>query len=229
MEISKAFTFDMATAPLPSDPIPARSRRAILELLKAQGPSLAVTLARALKVTTMAARQHLYALQEQKLVTFAEEVTGVGRPRKRWRLTAAAERLFPDAHAELAVALLEGVRRSFGATGLEKLMRVRSEQQVEAYRWQLDPLQTLAAKVRALARLRTREGYMAKAVKEPDGAWSLVENHCPVCSAAQTCAGLCQAELTVFQTVLGSDVELERSEHILGGSRRCVYRIKPAR
>lgn len=162
-------------------------------------------------------------------MTFAEEASGVGRPRKLWRLTAEAERHFPDAHAELAVALLDGVRQSFGAAGLAKLLAVRSERQVAAYRSQLEHLQTLAAKVRALARLRTNEGYMAEAVKESAGAWLLIENHCPVCSAAQTCQGLCQSELQVFQTVLGPDVNLERNEHILAGARRCAYRITPKR
>lgn len=39
-----------------SDQIPARSRRAIMELLKARGPSAAEGLARVLQVTTMAVR-----------------------------------------------------------------------------------------------------------------------------------------------------------------------------
>lgn len=196
-----------------------------MELLKTRGPTPAAKLADALKVSAMAVRQHLYALQEQKLVAYEETVTGVGRPQKLWRLTAKAERHFPDAHAELAVALLNGVKRSFGPAGLEKLLTLRARQQVADYSEQLDGLGTLGAKVRALARLRSNEGYMAEAMRDEGDGWLLVENHCPVCSAAKTCAGLCQSEFTVFQTVLGPDVTLERSEHILAGERRCVYRI----
>lgn len=213
---------------MPKSPAsPARSRRAIMELLKTRGPTPAAELGDVLKVSAMAVRQHLYALQEQKLVAYEETVLGVGRPQKLWRLTAKAERHFPDAHAELAVALLDGVKASFGPSGLEKLLALRAGRQAADYAEQLAGLRTLGAKVRALARLRSDEGYMAEVLRDGDGAWLLIENHCPVCSAAKTCAGLCQTELTVFQTVLGPGANLERSEHILAGSRRCVYRIAP--
>ncbi|MEM1241845.1 MAG: transcriptional regulator, partial [Cyanobacteria bacterium P01_H01_bin.26] len=35
-------------------------------------------------------------------------------------------------------------------------------------------------------------------------------------------------ELEVFQAVLGEHVEVERTEHILNGSRRCAYRVASA-
>jgi len=69
------------------------------------------------------------------------------------------------------------------------------------------------------------DAYMAEARKSDDGGYLLVENHCPVCSAAAACTGLCRAELEVFQQVLGEDVTVERSDHILAGARRCAYRV----
>jgi predicted ArsR family transcriptional regulator len=57
------------------------------------------------------------------------------------------------------------------------------------------------------------------------GGFLLVENHCPVCAAARTCQGLCASELEVFRRVLGPDVTVERSDHILAGARRCAYRV----
>lgn len=53
----------------------------------------------------------------------------------------------------------------------------------------------------------------------------LVENHCPICAAATACAGFCRSELETFRAVLSAEVE--RSEHILAGARRCAYRITP--
>ena len=55
----------------------------------------------------------------------------------------------------------------------------------------------------------------------------LVENHCPICAAATACQGLCRDELALFQKVLGPNVEVERTEHILAGARRCAYVIRP--
>ena len=39
---------------------------------------------------------------------------------------------------------------------------------------------------------------------------------------------LCDAELELFQAILGEDVVIERTEHILLGARRCAYRIRTA-
>jgi len=40
---------------------------------------------------------------------------------------------------------------------------------------------------------------------------------------------LCDSELDVFRAVLGEGVVIERTEHIMAGARRCVYRIRTAR
>ena len=45
------------------------------------------------------------------------------------------------------------------------------------------------------------------------------------CIAAPACVGLCGAELEVFQAVLGKQVEITRTEHIISGARRCAYQI----
>ncbi len=225
MIISKVFTLIMNAVTPSSNHPPVGSRGMILSLLKTDGPMSAVVLGRRLKITSMAVRQHLYALRDQKLVCFAERNEGVGRPQKIWELTAEAERYFPDAHAELTVSLIEMVKESFGAEGLNQLMLKRTRQQEKGYRRQLEGKSSLAERVRGLVKIRTTEGYMAEAKREKGGGWLLIENHCPVCSAAKTCAGLCQGELAVFQTVLGDTVTVERSEHLLTDSRRCVYRI----
>lgn len=85
----------------------------------------------------------------------------------------------------------------------------------------------LASRVRALARARDAEGYMAETEVQSDGSLLLVENHCPICAAATSCQGFCRSELQVFQRVLGEDCQVERAEHLLSGGRRCVYLIRP--
>lgn len=202
-----------------------RTRRKILDLLKRSGPQDARKLAGELDVSPMAVRQHLYQLQEQKLVDFEEESRPKGRPAKMWRLTDAAERFFPDAHAELAVGLVAAMSQTFGAAGLEKLVAARARQQTAEYTQQIPKRASLPRRLKALAALRSEEGYMAEVHREADGGYLLVENHCPVCAAATACTGLCSAELEVFRSVLGDGVQVERTEHILEGARRCAYRV----
>jgi predicted ArsR family transcriptional regulator len=36
---------------------------------------------------------------------------------------------------------------------------------------------------------------------------------------------LCGKELEVFRAVLGQDVTVERTEHMVVGARRCAYRV----
>ncbi len=202
-----------------------QTRRRLLDSLKQEGPQGAAELAAPLGITAMAVRQHLYALEAEGLVANAPERRGKGRPVKLWRLTPAADRFFPDGHAELTTGLLAAMREVFGDAGLEKLMAARSEQQAAAYRDRLGRAKSLKDKLVKLAAARTDEGYMAAVERGADGAWLLVENHCPICSAAAACSGLCAAELDVFRRVLGPEVEIERTDHILAGARRCAYRV----
>ncbi|MDX5434980.1 MAG: MarR family transcriptional regulator, partial [Halomonas sp.] len=102
----------------------------------------------------------------------------------------------------------------------------RQGETLALYRDALGDATALEARVERLAEIRTREGYMAEWRREEDGSLLLIENHCPICRAAHTCPDLCRSELTVFRAVLGEDVSVERTGHVLGGARRCVYRIE---
>ena len=86
----------------------------------------------------------------------------------------------------------------------------------------------MRARVEALARARTDEGYLAEVVEDDDGHLVLVEHHCPICVAAAACQNLCRSELDVFRAALGDDVVVERTQHLLAGNRRCAYKVTPA-
>ena len=202
-----------------------RTRRAIINLLKQSGPSDSQELSERLGVSAMAVRQHLYALQDEQLVTYQEEPRAMGRPAKLWQLTPAADRFFPDGYAELTLSLINSVTEAFGEAGLDRLLEVITRQQVAAYQGQMSSQDSFEERLETLAALRTNEGYMAEVQPLADGSFLLVENHCPICAAAAACTGLCAKELEVFQSVLGEDVKVERTEHIVAGARRCAYQV----
>jgi predicted ArsR family transcriptional regulator len=206
-----------------------QTRRAIVQLLKTEGALDSVSLGRRLKITPMAVRQHLYALQEEKLVTADVRPVPRGRPAKYWSLTSAAARLFPDAYAELSVSLLTAVEDTFGPSGMRRLLDTRLTRQQSDYAARIPASLPLVKKLQHLARLRTEEGYMAEVRRERPGTYLLVENHCPICAAATACQGFCTSELDLFRSVLGPGVAVERIEHIVGGDRRCAYRVTEQR
>lgn len=204
----------------------------ILHLLKMQGAQTATALAEQLQVSPMAIRQHLQTLRAAQWVTYQEERRSLGRPVKLWQLTAQSlqpAQRFPDSHPELMVDLLRSIEAVFGTEGLDRLLSDRSQRQIQSYRSRLAELCSSPDwqhRVQSIAYLRTQEGYMAEVINQPDDSLLLVENHCPICVAAQTCQKLCSTELEVFRAVLGAGISVERVEHILQGDRRCAYRVR---
>lgn len=203
----------------------SRTRRAIVKMLKSEGAMGAAQVAARLGLTPMAVRQHLYQLQRQKLVAADERPVPLGRPAKYWQLTREADRLFPDAYAEVSVALIEAVGDAFGEAGVKRVLESRLAKQRADYLRRIPRSLSLREKVRRLARIRAEEGYMAEVKPAENGAILLVENHCPICAAANACQGFCGTELDLFRAVLGPGVIVEREEHIVSGGRRCAYRI----
>lgn len=197
----------------------------ILFLLKTRGPLTAAALAKTLRITPMGVRQHLTGLASDGLVIHFDVRTGVGRPKRHWRLTEEAGARFPDGHAQMTVELLTAVRSVFGAAGLDRLIVEREREMLARYKRALRGAKTVADRTQRLAKLRVEEGYMAESVPASDGSILLVENHCPVCAAARACQGLCRSELQIFRALLPG-ASVERVDHILAGARRCAYRIE---
>ena len=202
---------------------PERTKDRLLMLLKTRGALTTKVLAEALGISVPAVRRHLLSLDE--LVVAETCADGVGRPSQLWRLTAAAQRRFPDTHAELTVRLLDSIEQSLGSAALDKVIADRERATRESYLARLGGTRSIARRVRALAELRSEEGYMASIEKLPDG-WLLLENHCPICAAADRCRAFCRNELKLFQEVLGEAVSVERTEYLLGGGSRCAYAIR---
>lgn len=197
----------------------------ILRLLKRNGARTAGQLGEALGMTGMGARRHLDRLVRDGLVQGFDRVEGVGRPRKFWKLTEKGHLRFPDAHAELTAKLIGDVRRLFGEDGLDRLIGEREREMCLKYERALREKSGLEDRVEALAAMRTGEGYMARVEHDRD-ALLLIEDHCPICAAAESCQSFCRSELSIFRMVLGPNISIERTEYLLEGGRRCAYRIQ---
>jgi len=200
-----------------------RTSDRLLMLLKTRGGLTTKALARALGISVPAVRQHLRGLGDE--VEMEQRRAGVGRPAQVWRLTAAAQRRFPDTHGELTVRLIDSIEAALGPDALDKVIDDRFQQMLHAYRQRLDGVQSIGGKLRRLAAVRSEEGYMAEVRKHGDG-WLLVENHCPICAAATRCQGFCRNELEMFRSLLGDGVSVERVEYLLEAADRCAYTVR---
>jgi len=215
----------MASLPDPHT-TPKSGRAAVLDLLKREGPISADSLAGRLGVTAMAVRQHLTLLSENGAAAFEELARPRGRPVRLWRATDAASAHFADSHSALAADLVVQMKKAFGEEGMDRILKLRNAELEKSYRAKIDRADGLKARLDALAKIRSAEGYMAQVRRDPDsGGWLFVENHCPICAAARLCTGLCREELALFHRVLGKTVKVERLSHILAGAGRCAYRV----
>ncbi|OWY26565.1 helix-turn-helix transcriptional regulator [Herbaspirillum robiniae] len=215
---------------LPPDPGQAgpSTPERILFRLKTRGPASTAELARELGMTSEAARQQVQKLVAEGLIAGHQSSAAprAGRPRQDWDLTAAGHTRFPDTHAQLTVQLIGSIRQLFGEQGLEKLIGQREAEMRADYQRHCAGISSLPKKLEKLAEIRSAEGYMARV--EKDGKdWLLLEDHCPICAAAQSCQGFCRSELQLFREVVGDKAGVTREEHLPSGGRRCVYRIVP--
>lgn len=198
----------------------------IIQLLKLHGPLTAKTLAEELALTTMGVRQHLQALEEAGDVDIEDRVEGRGRPTRYWGLTELSRTHFADRHSELSLQLIDSVKMIFGDQGLDKLIEHREQTAMQQYRSAMQGMTDITSRLTKLVELRTLEGYMATQ-EQAGGAFWLLENHCPICSAATKCQNFCRSELQQFQQLFADIATVSREEHIIDGARRCAYRIAP--
>lgn len=206
----------------------SKSQQSLLERLKTRGPQSVKILAKQLDMTTMGVRQHLAELLAKGCVSQTRESKqNRGRPVHLWKLTETGHRQFPDGHAQITVELIDVIRSSFGEDGLNQVIDQRSVRVEASYRAALEACPAdLQPRLERLAELRSSEGYMAEIRLVPDG-WLLIENHCPICAAAESCQQFCRTELALFQGLFADSAEVNRVDHLLAGARRCAYKIVP--
>jgi predicted ArsR family transcriptional regulator len=196
-----------------------------LKLLKTRGSQSSAVLAKELGITIEGARFQLTRMAEEGLVESVQEAKGVGRPSQIWSITLKGSEHFPDKHAAFSGQLLESMKELLEPEQMNSIIALREKKANEKYREALKDIPNLEEKIARLAELRNSDGYLAEWDKE-EGGFILIENHCPICAAAQRCADLCEAEMNTFKEIFGEEVTVERVDHIIAGARRCAYRIK---
>jgi len=194
--------------------------------LKTRGPQSVKILSKQLDMTTMGVRQHLAELESKGLVGQTQEERQTrGRPVHLWKLSAAGHGRFPDMHSQTTIELIDVIRSTLGEQSLNQLIEQRSEEIEAQYREQLGATEPdLQLQIERLAQLRSDEGYMAEVRLLPDG-FMLIENHCPICTAATSCQQFCETELDLFQRLFEDKAVVTRTDHLLAGARRCAYKI----
>lgn len=197
------------------------TRSKILQLLKIRFSMTVNELSKALGISSMGVRQHLTILEKDGLVGHHREKPQRGRPMYLYHLTEKANSLFPTTYATFAVNVLNEMEKLSGSGFTNKVFRSRMKSQTNVYKQKLDG-KNLDGKVKALAQIRSEEGYMAEVTEEADD-YILTEYNCPIVMIALKYPHVCNTELALFRQSLGEKVI--REEHLIEGGHRCSYRI----
>ncbi len=191
-------------------------------------------LAAGLDITYEAVRQQLAELVRAGWVTASHApaaaeatVAGTMGPKpgpasRRYRLSVAAEHLFPKHYDELSVELVQHVLERFGGTGVVEILSRMTDARVARWAPLLKGL-TLEEKLKALSSLyEDQDAYMQ--VEWKDGAPALVERNCPFFSVAQKHPAICSVSVNTLERLLGFKVV--REQRFQAGHGRCVFRVR---
>jgi DeoR family suf operon transcriptional repressor len=210
----------------PIDQLPT-TRRAILNLIKRQGPLDAVAVAEVLALTPAAVRLQLARLEEDGLLVHHDEVpegAGRGRPRHVYELTSAAEALYPKRYGDLTTELL-GYLGGPDASQVDELFEQRRLRRVAGALPRTANL-PFDEQVAALTAILDEDGYLAEAEKLPDGSWRITEHNCAILTVAHGFSQACTSELAFIRDALPG-ATVRRVAHLMDGAHVCAYVVSP--
>jgi DeoR family suf operon transcriptional repressor len=202
------------------------TRRAILNLLKRQGPMGAADVATALSLTPSAIRLQLAHLEDDGLLEHGDKSapTRRGRPTHIYQLTSAADALYPKRYGDLTTELL-GYLGGPDGEQVDALFEQRRQRRVAGARPRLSNL-TFDEQVAALTAILDEDGYLADAERLEDGSWRITEHNCAILTVAHGFSQACSSELSFIRDALPG-AKVERVAHLLDGAHVCAYVVSP--
>jgi DeoR family transcriptional regulator, suf operon transcriptional repressor len=199
-------------------------RRSILDALKKNGELRAEELAESTRMTASGIRQQLTALEAEGLVSHLEQRIGRGRPKHVYKLTRAADALYPRMYSELTVELLDYVRED-NPELLELIFKRRMRRRLENAKTRLEKQKTFEAKVAELTKILDQDGYLAEFQKLEDGTYLVTEHNCAVIGVALQYGQACSSEIEFLRLAL-PEAHIERVSHMIAGAHMCAYMVR---
>lgn len=197
-------------------------RGAVLVELKRAQPLTAKELAARLGGSLNALRHHLRELESEGLVRYERQHRGVGAPAFAYRLSEAAESLFPRRYEAALAQLLDHVVAREGRAAAVKMLEAHFDALTERLKAETAGAAP-AERMRAVVRALSAEGYMAEG-EATFCCGTLREHNCAMQAIAVRFPEICAAEERFLAQVLGGSVE--RRAHIVTGCGSCDYRVR---
>ncbi len=201
------------------------TRGKILEELAA-GPKTARDLARTLRIQESAARGHLDRLEERGWVVPAFRREGVGRPRKRYSLTALGQDQFPKKYDLMVDAIVDGLLAHEGEGYVSAVLAEAGERVAKEVARDVGPARSPEERARNLVLMLNRLGFRSRVEKTPDGRLRVVRTNCVFRHSALAHPYLlCDVFDKHLTEALLGEVGIDLEDSIGRGGLRCSHLI----
>lgn len=198
-------------------------RQSLLNLLLERKEGLTIDqMASALGITRTAVREHVGALERERLIA-AGALAGStgGRPGRLYALTPRGMSLFPKQYDLIARLLLEQLSQRLGAAEAERELRALGASLAAKLKEKVRG-RTLAERTREVAALMRELGYEASARK--DGEPTIEALNCVYHELAQSDRTVCALDLSLIEHL--ADAEVEHRACMARGDNACVFCLK---
>lgn len=208
---------------------PGEGTRGLIMEQLAVAPRTAKDLAEIFDIQESAARGHLERLEERGLVQPAFSREGVGRPRKRYRLTDAGQELFPRKYEILLDSIIDQIMAREGEGYVSILFTEAARNMAQQVVAEIPKGASRADRAQALANALNNLGFRATVEVTPDGDLKIVRNNCVFRHSALSHAYLlCEVfDRRLTEELLGQNgLDVDLKESIGRGGMHCTHLVQ---
>jgi predicted ArsR family transcriptional regulator len=200
------------------------TRQGIIEFLKEKEQATVDELAIEVNMTPMAVRYHLNVLQAEGLINApaVRAQNGPGRPQQVFRLTAAADRLFPEDYYSLTHYLLDELNAQLEK---KKITEVFSHiaQRMAAEAPQPQPGQPFEERLNDVVVFLSKKGFVVEWEATGGLDYKIHTHSCPYRLVVKNHRDVCSLDRQMIKAMLG--VTPTRVTCFAAGDDHCTYRV----
>lgn len=204
-----------------------RQKELLKLLLRNKTGLTADELAQQLAITRNAVRQHLAALENDRLVEKGTTRASGGRPQQLYVLSDKGQECFPRQYSWFAQLLVDSVQQEAGAEGLGQRLDAMGTRVATQLRAQHPELKSRQEKVQALAAIMEQMGYSTNLNTNNEEAAVIDADNCVFHNLAIQNPEICRFDLALLETFTDSRVDhqecMARHDHI------CRFRFDDAK
>jgi predicted ArsR family transcriptional regulator len=205
-----------------------RQKELLKLLLKNKAGMTADELSEGLSITRNAARQHLAALENDRLVVKGPTRPTGGRPEQLYVLTDQGRELFPRHYSWFAEMLIGSIKAASGDEGLRERLREMGTQVATQLSQQNADLTSRDEKIRKLVEIMGQLGYDARSTISDEALHTIEADNCVFHHLAVTNPEVCQFDLALLSVFTDSTVDHQECMAKNGNVCRFKLRAKGA-